>query len=697
MNIKPKWLLVLAAMAFNICFVLADYQGKDTNPVSRNQQLASLESNMQKAEAFYQNKEYKKAAEYYELALTEAKQDKQQEQLNECLIKLGRCYQRLSDFPKALTYFFQFKDQPSAQKKAENIAKVNRYVASIYQKLGDYEKSFNYHLEALHLCEKNKDSIGIARCFYDLGYLFFYQDQFERARDYFDRAYEIYQKQDNEKKIFHCLSAIGCIYGSIDSLETALDYQFQALNLARKLDIKPGEATTLHNIGVYYSLGGRYELGLDYLYQGLERRKALGDQWGQIGSHKYIGDHFILVNNPQKAIIHLQEGLKLSNELGTKTRHAELFLALAQAYAKMSNYDKSNEYWENYATLKDSLMGERVAAELGASKTKYEVLKKQSEIAALKDKNTLLKQNQKIETLQYKVLLFGITLLLLFIISGFLSYHFYSQRSLNQMLGEKNEQIRSQNEELAFTNKKMEITNQKLAFTNKRLEFSNQELKRFAYIASHDLKAPLRTIGSFTSLLKRRYGHLFDETAKEYMEFIVGGAKYMHQLLEDLLAYSRIEKDQGFEKWLDTREIVHNALTNLQYNIEKRGATIDIEEAALPKIKGNPSLMTQLFQNIISNGIKFTDNHPPHIQIGCITNGKNYTFAISDNGIGIEEAFSNKIFDMFSRLHVPGVYEGTGIGLATCKKIIKGYGGDIWVESKIGEGSTFYFTLPKDN
>lgn len=686
MNTKPKCLLLLAAIVCNICLMSAKDQDHTTDSITSN----SLLSNLDKARTFYEHQDYDKATEFYLLALNEAEQNQRQNEINECLIKLGRCYQRASDFPKALDYFFQFKAIPQDQKIPKDIASVNRYIAKIYQKLGDYEKSFNYHLEALHLCEKHNDSTGIARCYYELGYLFFYQDQFERSRAYFDKAQEIYQKQENERKLFSCLSAIGCIYGSIDSLDIALDYQFRALDLARKLDIKSGEATTLHNIGVYYTLDSAYALGLEYLLMGLERRITIKDKWGQIGSHKYLGDHYIMVGQPYKAIDHLEKGLALSDELGTKTRHAELYQSIAEAYAKMGNYPKSNEFWQNYAMLKDSLMGDRVAEELGASKTQYEVLKKQMEISALKDK-------QKIDTLQYRVLLFGITMFLFFIICGFLTYHFYSQKKLNQILAEKSKKIRSQNEELALTNQKLELTNQELAFINTRLEFSNEELKRFAYIASHDLKAPLRTIGSFTSLLRRQYGHLFDDTAWEYMGFIVDGAKHMHQLLEDLLAYSRIEKAQNFEKWLDTREIVHTALSNLQFNIENKGAKIDIEEATLPKIKGNPSLMTQLFQNIISNGIKFAGDYPPHIHIGCRANGLKYTFAISDNGIGIDDAFSEKIFEMFSRLHVPGKYEGTGIGLATCKKIIKGYGGDIWVESKIGEGSTFYFTLPKDN
>lgn len=693
MKTRLKRLLVLVAFVVGGNIGAPDHLGASTTGNGQSL-LSTANSSKEIADDFYEKKDYKKAREHYRAALKEAEGQEDHTTVGKCLIRLGRCHQRLNEYSEALSYYFRFNDLSGDYTMAEDRANVCRYMASIYQKLGDYEKSYDLHLESLRLNEEIGDSTRIAKNYYDLGYLFYFQDQFSRSKGYFEKAYGIYAREQNEKKIFSCLAAIGCIYGSTDSLTLALDYQFKALALAEKLDLQSGAATTLHNIGVYYSLSKQYALGYEYLQQGLERRIALNDVWGQMGSYKYLGDHFIRTNNPAEAVKYLKKGLEISEQMATKTRDAELYKSIAEAYTAMDDYKQSNIYLQRYASLKDTIMGDRIATELGAVKTKYEIQKKQMEIARLKEKNTWLEQTK---LLRYKFIGFFLVALLLSIVVVFLTYFIHSQKQHNAALHNKNKQIYHQNEELAYANRKMELTNQKLELANQQLAYSNRELKRFAYIASHDLKAPLRTIGSFTGLLKRRYSHLFDQVADEYMGFIIDGAKQMHQLLDDLLAYSQIENNQKVEQVLDTREIVHTALSNLQCNIAEKGAKIEVEEGSLPCIKGNPSLMTQLFQNIISNGIKFTENSAPHIQIGCKANGKKYTFSIADNGIGIDEAFREKIFDMFSRLHVAGVYEGTGIGLATCKKIINGYGGDIWVESRIGQGSTFYFTLPKSN
>jgi PAS domain S-box-containing protein len=222
---------------------------------------------------------------------------------------------------------------------------------------------------------------------------------------------------------------------------------------------------------------------------------------------------------------------------------------------------------------------------------------------------------------------------------------------------------------------------------------SNKELERFAYIASHDLQEPLRMISSYTQLLAKKYKDKLDAEANEFIYFAVDGAMRMQQLITDLLSYSRIvTKGKSFSPTqMDT--VLSQAIQNLLVSIKESNAVIT--HAPLPTIQGDSIQLMQVFQNLISNAIKFHQGLNPIIHISVTSKPTEWLFSIQDNGIGIASEFHEKIFLIFHRLHSKKEYEGTGVGLAICKKIIERHGGKIWVESKLEEGSKFCFSLPK--
>lgn len=220
---------------------------------------------------------------------------------------------------------------------------------------------------------------------------------------------------------------------------------------------------------------------------------------------------------------------------------------------------------------------------------------------------------------------------------------------------------------------------------------SNEDLRQFAYIASHDLQEPLRTVTTFSELLSEEYQADFDEKAREYMTITVQAARRAQNLVDDLLNYCRLDRPDNDSDEVDLAVVVAQTLENLKPAIDTAGAVVSVSD--LPVLKANRVQIGQLFQNLISNAIKFRGAEPPKIEIQAEQKKDEWLFSVRDNGIGLDEIYAEKIFVIFQRLHHRSEYEGTGIGLAICKRIVERHGGKIWVKSEPGRGATFYFTI----
>jgi signal transduction histidine kinase len=229
------------------------------------------------------------------------------------------------------------------------------------------------------------------------------------------------------------------------------------------------------------------------------------------------------------------------------------------------------------------------------------------------------------------------------------------------------------------------------------LRRSNQELEQFAYVASHDLQEPLRKVASFCQLLQQRYGGQLDARADQYIGFAVDGARRMQDLINDLLAFSRVGRVEQPHVEVDTGTLLERVQADLERAIEESGATVAVD-GELPTVHGDPSLLRAVFQNLIGNAIKFRGEDAPRVQVSADRDDAYWRFRVSDNGIGIDPEYAERIFVLFQRLHPRTQYEGTGIGLAMCRKIVEYHGGRMWLETSngAGPGSTFYFTLPAE-
>jgi len=662
---------------------------------------------------YNQEESFELAKNHLEKALEINRKNKDNDRLGKLLYDLGKCYKRINNYPKALECYFNLIELKDSKFSDKNKGRCYGQIASIYQALGNYDKAYQFQMEGLSIHENQNNEKGISKDLYILGTIFYYQKRYQQSLEYYLRSKEFSEKVGNKKGLYACLEALGSVYTQLKNYDKSDYFTEQALELAKSINYKTGIAYSLGNKAGTLSRRKKYKQAELLNIESNQLKSELGDSWGLVGGLINLGNIYIESKKPANSIQPLFSALKLSKEIDSKTRTVDVFESLNRAYHLMGQTDSAYFYLEKFVELKDSLLNEKTVEEMGKTKNLYEIEKKEQEIKLLKTKS----QNQKLQ--KYIFIIVGI--FLMFACYGIFSRLKY-QRATNSLLEDKNAEIQIQNEEIQTQNEEIQIQNLELQHAqdqllktnilleennllledkneeieekNKLLEDSNDDLKNFAYVASHDLKEPLRMVSSYTTLIKKRYHDQLDETGQEFMHYVIDGVDRMKVMLDDLLSYSRVGTQGDNKTWVDMSDIMVIVNSNLSPRLREQGAKLIIKEKNLPAVKANNTQMIQLLQNLVSNGIKFRGERAPEVTVDCRYDNNKYIFSVADNGIGISEENKKKVFEMFKRLHTRDEYEGTGIGLATCKKIVTKHGGELWVESTLGEGSTFLFSIP---
>ena len=266
------------------------------------------------------------------------------------------------------------------------------------------------------------------------------------------------------------------------------------------------------------------------------------------------------------------------------------------------------------------------------------------------------------------------------------------QENLENLVADRTSALEALNTQLHQEIAEREVAQEIMTYQAEQLLQSNAELEQFAYVASHDLREPLRKVQSYTELLAKRYQGKLDERADKYIYYIVDGADRMQQLITDLLTYSRLGRSELSLEEVDVTAVLQKTLHDLEVAISESQATVTWD--TLPTLSVDAAQLARVWQNLITNALKFHTERSPQVHISAQQAGDEWHFQVADNGIGIEEQFLERVFLIFQRLHTRGEYSGTGMGLAICKKIVENHNGRIWATSTPGQGATFHFTLP---
>lgn len=545
---------------------------------------------------------------------------------------LTQIYRKRQDYASLLGYCEPLLKISKKLGDVEKEMLALNYLAIYHGVQADYAKSMQYLLEALEISKTTNYRKATAQYLINIGTIYAQILNYEETLLRYQAVLEDYDDviEVNDKAIV--LNNVGNHYYLTQRFAEAQDHFQQALDLARQAHYREMIVLSLAQISRTYTALGDIEKALTLANEAQEIINEIGDVNGRQINLLNLANIKFLQGDFDRASILTSQGIVTAKRMNDETHELVGYQLQAKIHRELKNFEKALQYQTIYSELQKDFSREQMKRQAMDLEIKYNIHEKRNQI------EQLTKENQ-----------------------------------LQALLLEQKDQIVKQNSQLLQV---------------------NEELRQFAYVASHDLKEPLRMIGSYTQLIFRRNGQDFDKDSKSYFDFVSEGVNRMNNLLDALLRYATIGKtDEEFEV-VHLKDAVELAMINLRVRIEETKANIIMEE--LPVVRSIQSLLIQLFQNLVSNALKFRQpNVNPVVRIRAYEEAEEIIVCVEDNGIGIASEYQERIFVIFQRLHSRARYEGTGIGLSICLKIVQRLGGRIWIESEVDKGATFLVALPK--
>jgi signal transduction histidine kinase len=530
-------------------------------------------------------------------------------------------------------------------------------LATVHGALSDFEKAIEYYLKALEAAERvGKKTVISASC-RNISVIYMKAQNYDLALKNVEHAYWTALQSKDSVAIAHSLETHGKILNAMGNPSAAIAKHQEALIIMEKVGDKRFTVELLMQIGESYMQLNQLENAERY-YKKCAEYEQFMDYYEHPNYYFKWGNLCLKTNRTQLALTAFNESLALAKKGQFKDLIQKNNAALAELYKQIKDFPKAFNCLEAASAYGDSLFNEANTRHITEAQFKYNVVQNERQIQGLQ-----LRQSRFWFILAVSIFL---------LVTAWLIYFLRAKALNNKVLLQKNSEIQLQ---------------------NRRLQDSNEILHQFAYASAHDLKEPLRSIGSFTSIIAKRYVHLLPPEAGEYMSFVTGGVKRMESLLSGLLEYSTIiSEDHTVTKAFNLKMVLDDVVKNLHSKIVEQDALVEYHNCDTSLFVSRLHLI-QLFQNLVGNALKFS-SEKPNISIDCTFKKDVVLLSIKDNGIGIKAEHGDKIFKLFQRLSRAPQYEGTGIGLTICKNIVEKHSGKIWFESQEGQGTTFFIELP---
>jgi len=578
---------------------------------------------------------------------------------------LGIISRKLGNYRAAYDYYD--KNLAIAKRLNNNTAIRESYhgMAFLLKEVGVYDKAIDLFIQSLDIAAKQEDVFNMSIAHLEIADTYFHAKEFTLALKHIEEAYRLSSEQKRKYplddkypgEIASFLNKYGEILSAKGDFSAALQKYEEALQIFQNLGFKFRIANSLLNIANVYLQEKRYDLAEAQFKECLKYDSSFQNR-DYATLYSSLGDLY----SKQGKKIDADKAYRKSLATATKYDFKDISQKCSYQLFLLAFDRHDNTHALNYLNvsnaLNDSLFNEQKTKRIAEMELKFDTEKHENEILALKHHESNLLMNGAIA---------GFTLIL-----GFLAY-------IIRMRG--------------ISYKALQLKTKEIEVQYRRLEESNEILSQFAYVAAHDLKEPLRSIGSYIGLIQMKYAKDMPDDAKKYMTFVNAGVKRMYLLLTDLLDFSQVITQEAGTDIVHPDEVLEDVKNNLRSAIDSRNAVIEYS-SDMPSIQINRIHLLQLFQNLIGNALKFSQENPL-VQITIKEENGQALLTVKDNGIGIKKEYSSKIFVLFQQLNKKEQFEGTGIGLTICKNIVEKYNGKIWFDSEENIGTTFFISIPK--
>ena len=619
----------------------------------------------------------------------------------ESLRIIGLHYTYNANYPEALKYLYKSLNKFEEINNKDGISHCLINIGNIYRNQGNYLFAMRNFQSSLKIDEETNDIKGISHSLIHIGIIYYEMKDYNKAIEYYKKALDINKKLNNKVEITYCLNNIALVYEKQNKLIESLDYYDKCIELGQEINFEHILGWANNGKGVVLSKQKKYDEALDFLTKALEIRLSRDDKKDIAQSYNSIGNLYLKTNQLNKAKDYLLKGYKIAEEIDNDLNLAGSAKGLAELYEQYGNYKKANLFNKIYKQFSDSILNQENIKKLAAIEIRMQ-FEKEKQVIALEQqkKDALSKEKLKRQRIVNIASILGF--LLMTLLSLIALINIIQKRKANKILREQKEQILNKNIELQNLNEEIQTQSEELKDKNDKLEELNATKNKLFSIIAHDLKSPFNSLLGISEQLAEDHKSYNDEELDTYLNLIKEGTVKTYNLLENLLTWAQSQTDRikFTPEQINIKELTNNIVSLLTENAKRKEINIISNLENSESILADANMLNTVIRNLISNAIKFTPKG------GSITirsenkigeNKKEFILiSISDTGVGIPSDLRSKLFAISDSISTKGTENetGTGLGLVVCKEFVERHGGKIWLESEMGKGSSFRFTIP---